>query len=42
VYSLWDDVLSALREGEAPSQSEILAEIERKRHKEHLPILDVT
>lgn len=30
VYTQWDDVLSALREGEAPAQSEVLAEIEMK------------
>jgi Restriction endonuclease NotI len=27
VFTLWDDVLTALREGEAPQQSEVLAEI---------------
>jgi hypothetical protein len=27
VFTLWDDVLVALREGEAPQQSEVLAEI---------------
>lgn len=30
VFTQWDDVLSALREGEAPAQSEVLAEIETK------------
>jgi hypothetical protein len=30
VFTQWDDVLSALREGEAPAQSEVLAEIEAK------------
>jgi Restriction endonuclease NotI len=27
IFTLWDDVLTALREGEAPQQSEVLAEI---------------
>jgi hypothetical protein len=27
VFTLWDDVLTALREGEAPQQSQVLAEI---------------
>ncbi len=27
IFTLWDDVLVALREGEAPQQSEVLAEI---------------
>ena len=27
VFTLWDDVLTVLREGEAPQQSEVLAEI---------------
>jgi hypothetical protein len=27
VFTLWDDVLTALREGEAPQQSDVLAEI---------------
>jgi Restriction endonuclease NotI len=30
VFTLWDDVLTALREGEAPQQSEVLAEIEAR------------
>jgi hypothetical protein len=28
VFTLWDEVLSALREGEAPRQNEMLAELE--------------
>jgi restriction endonuclease NotI len=27
IFTLWDDVLTALREGEAPQQSDVLAEI---------------
>jgi hypothetical protein len=27
IFTLWDDVLTALREGEAPQQSEVLAEV---------------
>ena len=27
IFTQWDDVLSALREGEAPQQSEVIAEI---------------
>jgi hypothetical protein len=27
VFTLWDDVLTALREGDSPQQSEVLAEI---------------
>jgi hypothetical protein len=30
VFTLWDDVLTALREGEAPQQNEVLAEIETR------------
>jgi hypothetical protein len=30
IFTLWDDVLTALREGEAPQQSEVLAEIETR------------
>jgi hypothetical protein len=39
VYTLWDDVLTALREGVAPDPAEILDEIERKREEKSLPVL---
>lgn len=39
VYTTWDDVLTALREGTAPDPTEILNEIERKRGERGLKVL---
>ena len=39
VYTTWDDVLTALREGDAPSPDELLDDVERKRRKKALRIL---
>jgi hypothetical protein len=33
VYTIWDDVLSALREGEPPEKAEVLAELDSKRNR---------
>jgi hypothetical protein len=34
-YTLWDDILDALREGSAPEQSEIVEELRRRLHKDN-------
>ncbi len=41
VYTLWEDVQTALREGMAPDQAEILDEIQRKRRRGRLPVIRV-
>ena len=38
VFSNWDEVMAALREGEAPDPAEILEEIERRARQGALPI----
>lgn len=39
VYTAWDDVLTALREGVAPDPREVLDEIARKQRERNLTIL---
>lgn len=40
VFTMWDDVVTALREGIAPSPDEILAEIARKKTTQRLTVYD--
>lgn len=37
-FSMWDDVLTALREGSAPNPEEILNEIEERIRTRHIPV----
>jgi len=39
VFTFWDDVLTALREGVAPAPAEVIADIERKQREKNLPVL---
>lgn len=38
IFSEWDEVLNALREGVPPDPSEIVAELEGKLHKKKQPL----